>query len=247
MHLGTLQFKNFLSAYIPNDAKILEVGCGNGCLAKALLNDGYLVEAIDRDPAAAEEARQNGVAAIAADYRMLAQSQQQYDVVMFTRSLHHILPLDETLSIAASQLKADGKLIIDDFGAELLNARSAFWFYSLQQVLNAACELFPPRAGADTLVELNEETALKAWQHHHFVKHAVAEYWAMRVAVDAQFVLMEEQRVPYLFRYFELAAPVDGQREVVRRIYEWEAELCKIGTIVPIGVRLVLARRRGQV
>jgi 2-polyprenyl-3-methyl-5-hydroxy-6-metoxy-1,4-benzoquinol methylase len=86
----------------PPPARVLEAGCGRGALAVALAELGYTVTGVDRDPEMAAAATKRGVPAIQAEIHDVS---GEYDVVLFTRSLHHAESLDEILAHAAT-LKA---------------------------------------------------------------------------------------------------------------------------------------------
>src|SRR5262249_26118962 len=82
----------------PAPARILDVGCGNGELARALERAGYAVLAIDIDPAAVAAAIAHGVNATEAD--MADFDADPFDAVLFSLSLHHMDRLTEALARA---------------------------------------------------------------------------------------------------------------------------------------------------
>jgi SAM-dependent methyltransferase len=72
--------------------RVLEVGCGPGVLAERLLREGVDLTAIDVSEEQVAEARDRGVPAIVSDF--LAFEASPFDALLFTRSLHHIAPLE---------------------------------------------------------------------------------------------------------------------------------------------------------
>lgn len=77
-------------------ARIAEAGCGQGALAVALADLGYDVTGVDNDAQMAASAKERGVQVIYADINEVS---GEYDVVLFTRSLHHAKSMDDTLRV----------------------------------------------------------------------------------------------------------------------------------------------------
>ncbi len=107
-------------------ARIAEAGCGQGALAVALADLGYDVTGVDRNAEMAASARERGVHVIQADINDIS---GEYDVVLFTRSLHHAESLDNTLAHAVTLLAPGGQIIIEEFGWERVNHTAAGFFY----------------------------------------------------------------------------------------------------------------------
>src|SRR5213593_2182454 len=96
MRFETRYTYNFIKRFLPSECRrILEVGCGTGELAARLSKDGYSVVAIDTDRDSVAAALRLDVNAHVATWPDFDQS--QFDAVLFTRSLHHIHPIDESL------------------------------------------------------------------------------------------------------------------------------------------------------
>jgi len=86
----TRETVEFLAAHVRHGARLLEVGCGHGEVARLLGDGGFRVVAIDADPEAVAHARDLGV-----DARLAAWPEYSgpgVDAIAFTRSLHHIGP-----------------------------------------------------------------------------------------------------------------------------------------------------------
>ena len=116
-------------------ARILEAGCGRGALAAALIELGYQVIGVDRDEDQVEAARERGVPVIRADVRDVS---GEYDVVLFTRSLHHAENLDEILSHAAGLLAPRGRLVVEEFAWERVDPAAAGFLHDNRALLVAA-------------------------------------------------------------------------------------------------------------
>lgn len=115
-------------------ARILEAGCGTGALAAALAGLGYTVTGVDRNAGMAAAAEERGVSVIQADVRDVS---GEYDVVLFTRSLHHAENLDEILDHAAGLLAPDGQVIIEEFAWERVDEAGAQFLYDNRAILIA--------------------------------------------------------------------------------------------------------------
>ena len=74
----------------------------------------------------AESARRRGVRVIQADINDV---EGEYDVVLFTRSLHHAENLPGTLAHAATLLAPDGQIVIEEFAWERVDDAAAAFFY----------------------------------------------------------------------------------------------------------------------
>jgi SAM-dependent methyltransferase len=125
---------NLKSLLPPPPARILEVGCGRGALAAALAELGYDVTGVDRGADVAAAARERGVRVIEADVHDVS---GEYDVVLFTRALHHAEDLDGILTHTRSLLAPNGQLIIEEFAWERVDQAAADFLYDNQALLVA--------------------------------------------------------------------------------------------------------------
>jgi SAM-dependent methyltransferase len=128
MDLTTLAVPHTLARLTPllpaPPARIVEAGCGRGALAAALTGLGHEVTGVDRAADMAAAARDRGVSVLQADLRDVA-GEGAYDVVLFTRSLHHAEDLDEILTRAAALLAPGGRIVIEEFAWERVDHASA--------------------------------------------------------------------------------------------------------------------------
>jgi SAM-dependent methyltransferase len=129
-------------------ARVIEAGCGRGALAAALADLGYEVTGVDRDADMAAAARERGVRVIHADIHDVS---GEYDVVLFTRSLHHAENLDSTLAHAATLIAPDGQIVIEEFAWERTNAAAAHFLYDNRAMLVAVGLLDADHPTADLL------------------------------------------------------------------------------------------------
>lgn len=94
---------------ITEDDRVLEVGCGQGHLTKALVERGIDIVGIDANPQAAEVAGTDRVR------YMLAESiefdEASFDVVLSVHAIEHIPPLEKALEEMARVLKPGGRAV----------------------------------------------------------------------------------------------------------------------------------------
>ena len=115
---------------------ILDVGCGSGGLAAVLGEMGHRVSPIDSSEEAVEKARAKGIAAEQADFLQFRGG--PFDVVLFSYALHHIAPLEQAVDQVRKLLAPGGRLILEEFAIERVDAATAAWFFGTQDVLVAS-------------------------------------------------------------------------------------------------------------
>jgi SAM-dependent methyltransferase len=165
-------------------ARVLEVGCGEGELARALADAGWDVLAID--PAAPD----------GPIFRRLkledVDEPESFDAVVAVRSLHHVTDLEAALDRVEELLRPGGVLVLDEFAWDRLTGPTAEWFYGQQRALAAAGRLpdAPP-----TLAE-----CCRDWEDEHVGLHG---YEAMHAALGERFRERSFEWLPYLYRYLD--------------------------------------------
>lgn len=169
-------------------ASILEAGCGRGALAKELANLGFDVTGVDRNDDAVAAARERGVSVVHADVHDVS---GQYDVVLFTRSLHHADDLLGILAHATTLLKAGGQIIVEEFAWERMNRAAAEFLYDTRSILVAAGALD---------AELPSGDLLEAWTADHDFLHQGAD---MLAALGSVGTAMSTVSTPMLWRLID--------------------------------------------
>jgi 2-polyprenyl-3-methyl-5-hydroxy-6-metoxy-1,4-benzoquinol methylase len=158
-------YHRLLLAQVPPDAaRVLEVGCGAGTLARRLAAQASSVDAVDCSPAmiaAAAEAAPSNLALHLADLRTADLPDGYYDAVVSSAVLHH-LPLPEVLPRMARWVRPGGVLAavalprVDlprDLGVEVAAAvahRSLGLAFAALRPLTGA-KLFRPEATHDAM------------------------------------------------------------------------------------------------
>ena len=234
--------------------RVLEVGCGPGHLAARLLRDGVAVTAIDASEEQVAKARELGVAAIVSDF--LAFEGEPFDALLFTRSLHHLWPLEAALGKIRALAAPGGLILADEFAHDRIDAPTAAWFWDLQAVLEEGGVLAPdvprhphhpdhrhghrPRGEGPPPLD-----PVERWHQRHLHDPPLHRSGAMVEALRRAFVLRAAERCPYLHRYFsERVADGEQGTRLFLRVRALERLRVEQGLLVPIGLRLVAVARR---
>ena len=143
-----------------SDKEILDFGGGTGLLALPLAKQAKSVTLVDISEKMLEQARLKAEDQEIRNLQLLEQDllanplEQEFDLIVVSRVLHHMPDLNVALSLFHQHLKEDGKLLIADFVktdtnhhgfelAELENKLDQFGFSSIDsQILYSAEGLF---------------------------------------------------------------------------------------------------------
>jgi SAM-dependent methyltransferase len=170
----------FLRSHLPPPpARVLEVGCGSGELARTLAAVGYEVTAID------PEAPEGFI------FRRLTleefEESAAFDAVVASRSLHHIEDLPAALDKVA---RLTPLLVLDEFAWDRLDEQTADWYYGQLRARAAA--------GQREAVPPSLDACREAWDEEHSDLHG---FDAMRAELDRRFEERSFAWTPYLYRY----------------------------------------------
>jgi SAM-dependent methyltransferase len=228
----------FFTSALAGRTRVLEVGCGRGELARALVARGHDVTAIDIEL----DAALHGVAGFAAaDF--LTYEAQPFDAVIFTASLHHIAPLARVVEQLHVLLVPGGIAVADDFDLAAPDRETLRWYYETQDLL-AALDVYP----ADRL-DAPAPDLLARWQAAHDHTHAHGhhhEHARLHTGDEMRAALQElgpvtETRGPYLYRYISGGLPPTAGR-AAEHIFASERQRIADGVMVPVGLRLQITR-----
>src|SRR5262245_59638508 len=192
--------------------RVLEVGCGPGVLAERLIRDGVQLTALDVSEEQVAEARARGVPAITSNF--LGFEAPPFDGVLFTRSLHHIAPLEAGIAKIRVLVRPGGLVLADEFAHDEIDAVTAAWFWDLQAVLERCGALAPdvPRRhhGHDGHRGHRKHhrpdgpppaDPIERWQQRHRHEPPLHGARTMISALAAAFDLRSQERCAYLHRY----------------------------------------------
>jgi 2-polyprenyl-3-methyl-5-hydroxy-6-metoxy-1,4-benzoquinol methylase len=226
----------FIKEFVTREnAKILEVGCGKGDLAAELGNYGYKVTAIDKSPECVEAAKAKGVQALTSDI-LEFHCEEAFDAVLFSRSLHHIPSLETVLNKVKKLLNDNGRILIDDFAIEQMDAKTASWFYEMN-------DLFAIIAGKTSEPENEPKNVidpLERWKKAHEHEPPIHSRKEILSVMERNFGNIHSSSVPYLYRYFlESAETLPNGAKAVQKVFEWETKLIERSLLAPIGFRIV--------
>ena len=266
-HPSDLQYADtasYINRYAPAaSARILDVGCGSGGLAALLGAAGHAVTAIDASETAVEKARKKGIPAQQAD--LLEYQGGPFDVVLFSYALHHISPLDQALEKVRSVLAPGGRVILEEFGIDRVDAPTAAWFFGTQDVLVAEglLEDTDPSGvleGKDPMARWRERFEPGRHGHggqgpgkhghgghdhrghgregHGQFSERLHEGSAMRAGIAGSFRILYEASAPALARFWLHRLPKSAL-PVARQLAALEKLLIAQGVIRAFGFRIV--------
>ena len=206
---------DFVTANLPPaPARVLEVGCGEGRLTRALIDLGYDAHGIDPrapdgpafEPIALEE----------------LQAEELYDAAVAVVSLHHVHDLPLAVDRLADALAPGGLLVIDEFDRAGLDPATTEWLLRQRQALAAVGIGHAP------------EHAHAGEHHAHLVHglHEIFTWQTVRDALAARFEERSSERVGYLYRY-----------ETHPALAPLERAMIDAGAIAATGVHYVGVRR----
>jgi SAM-dependent methyltransferase len=165
----------YVRASLPTPpTRVLEIGAGDGELARALRADGYDVLAIDPDPRGADVRRDALID--------LDEPAASFDAALAVTSLHHVEPLEESVERLAQLLIPGGVLVVDEFDVGTFDEPAAEWWLRQRQALGSAAE----KSAAELVAEHRA--------HLHPLTRIVA-------ALEPRFDVEAPEVGPYLYRW----------------------------------------------
>lgn len=108
-----------LRALPPPPARILEVGCGEGRLARSLSAAGYRVVAIDPDAPEGSLFKRVTIEEFVAS--------EPFNAAVAALSLHHIADLDAAVSKIADLVVSGGTIVVVEFASDRFDDATAAW------------------------------------------------------------------------------------------------------------------------
>lgn len=251
MELSARDTYHFVKAMLPPSTKrILEVGCGDGYLALELARDGYDVIGIDKSEEVivvaertraghAETAGFGKLTYYCTDVNDWQTAEERFDVVVMTRTLHHLHDLQGTMSRIQRLLTSDGCLICQDYAYDRLNGETASWMYAMQRMLYLAGFYVENPAVVDGDAQ-SIEALRGAWLQRG--EHRLNCYDEMLQVLEQSFPRQFFSWVPYLFVYIGngicQAAP-ERERSLLTFLKDMEQHYVEKGYMQGVGFRYV--------
>lgn len=242
----------FVQRLLPSAGRILEIGCGDGRLVRALATLGHQVVGVDGDAgaiAAAQRAqdqhdprdpRRGDFDARLARFPDFdpARGEPACDLVLFTRSLHHVDDLAGAARRARELTRPGGRLAIEDWAWDELDGPTLDWIAGM--LADCRARRLVPRGEWPEGGSAAERAAHWLADHRGEDLHQRA---AMRAAIAEHWTIETEARVPYAYRYVAryAAAQADGVG-LARAALAAERAAIDERRIVPLGWRLVARR-----
>ena len=231
----TLQF--VLENLSSKKLRILEVGCGSGAVAKQIQNLGYEIIALDSSVKAIDAAKELGIDARIADFPDF--TEDSFDVILFTRSLHHIRPLQPALERAHQLLKPSGLLIVEDFAFNDTSEYTAAWFYRLLKLLDS-CDVLLPAEDSFGRKLLKGGGEFSLWHEH---THEINTAQEVLQAIGEHFEILQTTSAAYLYRYVSAMVEEDERGgQIISDVLELEKQTGVESEQFLIGRRFVAKR-----
>jgi SAM-dependent methyltransferase len=190
----------------PPPVSVLEVGCGSGELARALLAGGWRVTAVD------PEAPDGGPFLRATVEELDVEDHGPFDAAVAVLSLHHTGELGAVLDKVCSLLKPGGVFVVDEFRKEHLadRATAAFFYHQQLSLVHAG------RKGFGHGRHAPGESFFEPWyariSEHRAAVHGEGEVLA---PLKERFVARSLSYGPYLFRQGLDAAVEPLERKLI--------------------------------
>jgi SAM-dependent methyltransferase len=194
-HTALMEIAAFVQAHIPPvPARVLEVGCGGGDLARELAGLGYEVVAIDPDAPDGDIFRAVSLEEFG--------DPDPFDAVAAIRSLHHIHELSAAVAKLGRLLAPAGRVVVYEHAWERFDERTARWYVE-QRAAHSHAHAHAPQT---------VERCLHDWPEDHRGLHTAA---TMRAALDSHFRQREFAWTPYLYGEFGPAVTSEQEQRLI--------------------------------
>jgi SAM-dependent methyltransferase len=229
-------------------ARVLDIGCGTGALSLAMARAGHDVTAIDPDPTAIElaerSAHQAGPGRLAyhrSDVATFVADEAGFDVVVTSRTLHHVREPAAALERVRRWLRSGGQLVCIDFFHDRFDRRDARWVAQLRGLLEATgAYRSDGRLPADPAAAV--ERIEWEWKQDHVVEHDLNRSADIEGPLHHGFPTNARSWHPYL--YWDILEALDVPDPTIEKatatlVADWEETLLAAGELTPVLMRFV--------
>jgi 2-polyprenyl-3-methyl-5-hydroxy-6-metoxy-1,4-benzoquinol methylase len=228
--------------------RVLDIGCGTGALSLAVAQAGHDVTAIDPDPSALElaersahEARPGRLAYHRGDVATWVADEAGFDVVVASRTLHHVRQPAAALDRVRRWLRPGGQLVCIDFFHDRFDRRDARWIAQLRGLLEAVGAYSPDgRLPADPAAAV--ERVEWEWEQDHVVEQDLNSSADIEAPLGHAFPTNIRSWHPYL--YWDILEALDVSDPTIEKatatlVADWEESLLAAGELTPVLLRFV--------
>jgi SAM-dependent methyltransferase len=138
----------------PPPARVLEVGAGEGALARELAEAGYDVVAIDPESTTDD--------VLPVPLAALDEPDGSFDAAVAVVSLHHVEPLEPSCARLAEVLRSGAPLVIDEFDVAVFDEPAAAWLLEQRHAHGHAVDKTAAELVAELRAELHPLSAITA-------------------------------------------------------------------------------------
>jgi SAM-dependent methyltransferase len=229
-------------------ARVLDIGCGTGALSLAMAQAGHDVTAIDPDPTAIELAERSAhhagpgrLAYHRSDVATFVADEAGFDVVVTSRTLHHVREPAAALGRVRRWLRPGGQLVCIDFFHDRFDRRDARWVAQLRGLLEATgAYRSDGRLPADPAAAV--ERIEWEWEQDHVVEHDLNRSADIEGPLRHGFPTNARSWHPYL--YWDILEALDVPDPTVEKatatlVADWEETLLAAGELTPVLMRFV--------
>jgi SAM-dependent methyltransferase len=229
-------------------ARVLDVGCGTGALSLELARAGHDVTAIDPDPTAIElaertvhECRPGRLAYHPSDVASWAADEASFDLVVTTRTLHHVAEPAVALNRMRHWLRPGGRLVCVDFLHDRFDRRAALWLAQVRGLLEATGSYRPEDrlpADPDAAVDRTEWE----WEQEHVIEQQLNGSQAIEEPLRR--LLQTERRSWHPYLYWDIlvglrASSVEAEQATASLVAAWERSLLTASELTSVLLRFV--------
>lgn len=252
------EIQRLVDEFVPGQRlKILDVGCGRGYLSLELAREGHDVLGIDSDQEMIQQAKKTMNTDPYKSERGPLNYQVQtfsewkdpdykFDLIIFSRVLHHIPEPAKALGRAHRLLRIGGRIICIEYAYDRFNRCSATWFYHVRRVLEQA-GWYKPKKKLPKNANASVEQILEEWmapaRKEHFNRSQEMLKPLRRLFREIHFSWK-----PYIYWDIIMGMRVpspDTELALARSVSAMERALIDTGAISPVLFCFVGDKRRG--